>query len=72
MNPWLFDPLGNYADHDLVGDQASGFHHGIGLFPDHGTGLDRRAQHVAGRQLRNTAPMSQCLRLRPLARTRWS
>ena len=58
------------ARHDLVRHQFARFHHGLRLEADRRARLDRRAQHVAGRQLHHGAAFHQARRLRALARAR--
>ena len=46
-------PLGDDADHHIVGHQVAGVHLGLGRLAELGTGLDVSAQHVTGRDLRD-------------------
>ena len=55
-------------DHDLVGDELAAVHERLGLAPDRRPRLHRRAQHVAGRDLRDAELLDQALGLRALAR----
>ncbi len=67
-----FDTLGDDADHDLVGDEAAALHDGFRLLADLGSGLDGGAQHVAGRELNQPAPLGKRLGLGSLAGPRRS
>src|SRR5690606_21440627 len=49
----LSDALLDQVDDQVVGNQAAGIHHALGLQAQLGTSLDRRAQHVARGNLRN-------------------
>jgi len=50
-------------DDDVVGDQRAGLHHRLGLQADRRSRLDRGAQHIAGRELRDTVFPHQPRRL---------
>ena len=60
----------NDLDDDLVGDELAALHDRLGALADLGPGLDRRAQHVAGGELRYAVFLDQPLCLGPLARPR--
>src|SRR5215217_6127411 len=64
------DALGDDADHDVVRDEPARFHDRLGLEADRRTGSDRRAQHVAGRELRDAVARDEASGLRPLPRPR--
>src|SRR5579871_669268 len=49
----LLQPLLHQADDDVVGHQAAGVHDGLGGDAEGRARLHRRAQHLAGRNLRN-------------------
>ena len=57
MKPFLasgcVDALGDDRVDDVVRDELAPVHDVLGLQPDRRTGLDRGAQHVAGRELHN-------------------
>ena len=66
----LVERIADDPGDDLVGDELSRLHHRLGLEPDRRARLDRRAQHVAGRQLLHAAFVDQTLGLGALARAR--
>ncbi len=47
----LRDTFFDQADDDVVGDELTCVHHGLGLEAQLGARLDRRTQHVAGGDL---------------------
>ena len=49
----LAQPLGDEADHDVVGHQAAAVHDALGLAPERRAGRHRVAQHLAGGDLRH-------------------
>ena len=61
--------VADQAEHDVVGDQLAGIHHGLGLAAELGAARHRVAQQIAGRHLRHAVFGLQALRLRSLART---
>src|SRR5262249_48748694 len=63
----LVDPVGHDADHDLVGHQLAAGHDLLGAPADRRAGIDRGAQHVAGRKLRQTVLGDEALGLRAFA-----
>ena len=66
----LLDALGDDADHDVVGDELARLHDGLGLEADRRAGRDGRAQHVAGRELRDAVALDDAGGLRALPRPR--
>ena len=63
----LVDPLGDRSLMISSEHELPGLHHRLGLAADLGAPGDRRAQHVAGRQLRDAVGVAQPRRLRALA-----
>ena len=68
----LVDALGDDAVDDLVGNQVAAIHDLLGREAHRRPGGDRRAQDIAGRELRNTELLDQDLGLRALADARRS
>ena len=68
----LRDTFFDQADDDVVGDELTCVHHGLGLEAQLGARLDRRTQHVAGGDLRNTVFFHDELSLGTFAGTRCS
>ena len=69
----LVDPVGDDADHHVVGDQIAARHDVLRLQSDRRPRLDRRPQHVAGRELHDAvllrrAAATACLCLRRAVR----
>ena len=52
--------------HHLVRHELAARHDVLGAQPDQRAGLDRRAQHVAGRELHDAVLLDEPLRLRAL------
>ena len=65
----LRDALLDQVDDQVVTDQTTGLHHGLGLQAQGGAGLDRGAQHVAGRDLRDAVFLADEGGLRAFAGT---
>ena len=61
------DPACDHTDHERVGDKPARLHHRLGLDPDRRAGRDRRAQHVARRELWDAERLDDLRRLRALA-----
>ncbi len=66
----LIQSVGNDPDHDLVRHQPAAGHDVLGLEADRRLRGHRGAQHFTGRELNDTVPLNQPLRLRSLARPR--
>src|SRR6266540_1090661 len=66
----LLDPVGHDGHYDVVGAEVAARHDGFSLAADRRAGLDRGAQHVAGRELHDAMFLDQALRLRAFAGTR--
>jgi hypothetical protein len=56
------------GDDQVVADEAASVHHLLGRDTQRGTRLDRRAEHVAGGDLRDAVALADEGRLRALAR----
>jgi len=63
-------PLTHDADHHFVADQLATVHDRLGPTPNLGSVVDRLAQDVAGRNLRDSPVASEALGLRALSRPR--
>ncbi|MNP30027.1 hypothetical protein D3C76_1230820 [compost metagenome] len=66
----LGDALLDQVDDQVIGNQATGVHHALGLQAQLGAGLDRCAQHVAGGNLRNAELLGDETGLSTFAGTR--
>ena len=62
----ILHPLGNHPENDVIRDKITAVHDLSGAQAQLGAGPDRRAKHVAGRQLYHAAIIDQALGLRPL------
>ena len=68
----LFDPVGDDADDDVVGDKIAPIHDLLGLDADGRPGRHRCTEHVAGRELGYAQPLDQAHGLRALSGPRRS
>ena len=64
----LLDAVFDDGDDEVVGDQAAGLHHGLGLNADLGARGDGGAKHVAGGELRDAHLGDDLRRLRAFPR----
>ena len=63
----LVDAVGDDRHHHVVGHELAARHDVLGAQPDRRAGLDRGAQHVAGRKLHDAVLVDETLRLRAFA-----
>ncbi len=68
----LLEPVGDHADHDVVGDEVTAVHVELGLLPQRRAGRDVQAEDVAGGHTRHAVGARDVHGLGALAGTRWA